>query len=524
MPLSINALPSELLAKIFIEGTQTELDEEEGAWEDQESVDGMDFSDAESESSVSLVATRGSRGQVRGGGAGAGVQSPATPSNEFPTLVSHVCRHWRLVALDAPMLWTTLDFAEGPPYEKSKVWLERSKDCDLDITVDHSEDELATETETAPATYDLRRIMHLISPHVQRWRMIHISVSRKEQMYMVLYDFLYQIGPALRLRSLSLYDNSDDDGSDSEEETFYEVPSEGMIFNDHAPLLSEVCLWGVTLQWRKATFLRELEALELAYHDHTSRPSWEDFATLLLASPDLKALSIADSGPNPGDDLQIQWPEETIPLLSLHKLSVAFVTPMYLDELLCRLEIPSLEELEMDLDGPGTGNLLTSITGKKKNLLRNLRKLKIGALETTPPEVVTLYTPLNSLLSLCLNLSYLNPSYLTLLHEKPSTYLPQLEELVIMGLDDENSDNLKEVIKKRAEVGNKLKKLVLCNQDDIDDADLEWFKGQVVNLELIDNLDDEEVTDSDSEAEGMTIEVDDLWGLGPEDGEFPDMI
>jgi hypothetical protein len=37
MALSVNDLPAELLAKIFLEGTRTEVEEEEGAWEDEES-------------------------------------------------------------------------------------------------------------------------------------------------------------------------------------------------------------------------------------------------------------------------------------------------------------------------------------------------------------------------------------------------------------------------------------------------------------------------------------------------------
>jgi hypothetical protein len=37
MQLSVNDLPAELLAKIFLEGTRTEVEEEEGAWEDEDS-------------------------------------------------------------------------------------------------------------------------------------------------------------------------------------------------------------------------------------------------------------------------------------------------------------------------------------------------------------------------------------------------------------------------------------------------------------------------------------------------------
>jgi len=139
----------------------------------------------------------------------------------------------------------------------------------------------------------------------------------------------------------------------------------------------------------------------------------------------------------------------------------------------------------MSLHEWGLETPLTNISEKKITISKNLRRLEIGELHGLPSKVVTLYTSLNSLLSLTLDLNDLSTGYLTVLYEKPVTYFPQLEELTIMGLNDDNRDNLKEIVKKRAEVGMRPKKLVLCNQDDIGDRDLEWFKDQVDTLGLI---------------------------------------
>ena len=59
----------------------------------------------------------------------------------FKVLVSHVCTRWRTVAIETSTLWTFLDFAEGPPFDKSRTWLERSKGCLLDIELDCTVDE-----------------------------------------------------------------------------------------------------------------------------------------------------------------------------------------------------------------------------------------------------------------------------------------------------------------------------------------------------------------------------------------------
>ena len=46
----------------------------------------------------------------------------------FQVLVSHVCRHWREIALESPTLWTTLSFTEGSPFEKSSIWISDPRD------------------------------------------------------------------------------------------------------------------------------------------------------------------------------------------------------------------------------------------------------------------------------------------------------------------------------------------------------------------------------------------------------------
>ena len=50
----------------------------------------------------------------------------------FPIFVSHVCRHWREVALNSHTLWSTLDFDNVLQLEKLKVFIERAHDLPLE--------------------------------------------------------------------------------------------------------------------------------------------------------------------------------------------------------------------------------------------------------------------------------------------------------------------------------------------------------------------------------------------------------
>lgn len=46
-----------------------------------------------------------------------------------PVLLSHVCSHWRAVALSLPSLWRVLILSKSKPTQKAKAWLQRSHGC-----------------------------------------------------------------------------------------------------------------------------------------------------------------------------------------------------------------------------------------------------------------------------------------------------------------------------------------------------------------------------------------------------------
>src|SRR5258708_32381945 len=160
----------------------------------------------------------------------AGKQGPHLP---FQVLASYVMSgQWCVVAIKTPTLWTYFDFQEGPPFDKSRTWLERSKECPLSIALDctvdsepasesssesdGSEDQADSSSEheliapqdrvampggppLAPlggkenkkssshiSPPDLPVVRDLILPHSARWRVFELMVDDFQLMYGIL--------------------------------------------------------------------------------------------------------------------------------------------------------------------------------------------------------------------------------------------------------------------------------------------------------------------------------------------------
>jgi hypothetical protein len=166
----INRLPPEILSLIFMLGAQdNQLDEDEEA----------DKADEEEDEEEAVVEEDGSI---------------------FTFNVTQVCRHWREVALNTGMLWTKIDFAEGPPFDRTRLWLERSKHAALDVYL-----ELGDSDDTSQID-EVKEILH---PHVPRCTTLSITVTSDEQMRAVVTQFVEgasEVGP--RLNSLTLVDTN----------------------------------------------------------------------------------------------------------------------------------------------------------------------------------------------------------------------------------------------------------------------------------------------------------------------------
>ncbi|KAI0785268.1 hypothetical protein C8Q75DRAFT_776626 [Abortiporus biennis] len=380
----INDLPPELLSRIFELGVEDREEEED----DEEEFDNSDFGDDDEE------------------------EVP------FEILVSHVCKRWREVALEVPTLWTTIDFAEGEPYERTQVYLERSKSALIDISIDVTDDPHDSSDSEEEDEEDSKRqkeivrevelMISLVEPHIYRWRTFEYMVSDYRPMQNVLLR-LGQATSAPELQVLQLYHYEDAD--DYEHFGLPEYKEQDFVlFHGNVPNLRCVALWGVHLNWEKSTFLRGLSDLELAYHASDVRPSYRVFTRIIQDSPKISTLTLCESGPAGGP---VEWLQSliegvnadrvtesstsreispspipsittNISIPSLKELVFAYLDCDYACELLDRLAIPSVVELALDMSDADYTEFMvrlsrpSPLTGKK--VLSGLESFKLSGM------------------------------------------------------------------------------------------------------------------------------------------------
>ncbi|EMD39952.1 hypothetical protein CERSUDRAFT_112189 [Gelatoporia subvermispora B] len=538
---SINELPSELLAHIFLLGTAPYDDDEDDDDIDDGNADEMD-EDEEIDEEQEQQEERDEMAR----------------SMEFEILVSHVCHRWREVALDTPALWTTIDFEEAEPFPKSKAYLERSKGAPLAISIDCCEDEDDDEDEAGddeeqlerhPELERLKKIAEIIIPHVWHWRTFELMVSD----YRIMHLALAQLGrcpSAPMLEGLLLYHYDDND--DIEEFPFQHLREQNFVlFNNNAPKLTHVVLWGVHLNWTQSTFLSNLLELELHYHAFDVRPSYRDFARILKDSPNLNELSLVASGPA---GLPVDWlesvteaaeeaasssgsgkgksisdpapvvPTTTLSLPSITDLSIRYHEPEYILPLMERLALPNLVRLELDFEEADFTDFVNCliaphpVTGKP--LVGGLEALCVKNLPCAKQAVADLYEAMPNLQSLNLSFFYLTEEWYHYLLDPPGTaggssaqgralFLPHLTELITSGL---SGAKMRLLVESRLVRNAPLKHVAMNKEDDVDEYFEDWLKKHVEKFETFEDSSDEDADDVDMD-----------FGLAEDEWEDDDM-
>jgi hypothetical protein len=93
-----------------------------------------------------------------------------------PIVFSHVCRFWRLVALDNSLWWTRIIVT--PPWKLDEVgmFLNRSKERSLDLRIFVNIDLTTTERPIhSPLLDNYENLRNLISPHIHRCRIFRLQ-------------------------------------------------------------------------------------------------------------------------------------------------------------------------------------------------------------------------------------------------------------------------------------------------------------------------------------------------------------
>jgi hypothetical protein len=346
-----------------------------------------------------------------------------TPSSNFQLLASHVCRHWRQIALRTSCLWNILHFREPSHLERAKEFLVRCTASGqlLDILVDT----VAARDHIPGVTLcreEIGQVFGIIVPYVKRWRAFHLKI-RENECKLAARRYLSTCGPAPSLETLQLYHFEDYRTSQNLYLATYRPPV--VVFSNNLPRLKNVSLIGVNLPWARSSFLVRLHHLELALHPDSIRPPYEYWDNMLRNSPELRALSLHYSGPARvayGDHDAKVWPsiKEKISIKTLERLSLTDLDPDYLCLLMERLVMPGLKQLTLDLPDQDFTPFMKLVSG----------------IQTQEPDTLTSGSDTSSLSSPRASSTRSSHSPLVIFPTHlPFPMLARLEHLVIVALE-----------------------------------------------------------------------------------------
>ena len=468
--------------------------------------------------------------------------------------VSHVCAHWRGVALDTPALWSEIDLETGrhagPSLRRASTYLSRTKEYPLSISIDvnqwppddESVDSEQSDDQSPETSAQIRGIMDLLLPHASRWRNFKLTAEVYFHFHTIL-GRLCDARPALLLESLELHHF---DEELEPEPYFFPHPHHKtpfVLFGNHAPSLRHVSLYGVHIDWHNTTFLKNLHSLELSYLSQDVRPSFDRFFTILRSSLELRTLELTMAGPsNPHE-----WPtflppppqndhyhdphvptafvpqshalDEYMILPKLHELRLSYQSPEELVAFFDRVSMPSLHTLEINFEDHQYTDFIQSHLvdppkwqggSSRDPRLTNLKELRITQLPCTPAAIANLYAALVNLETIDFDFNCLDETFWEVLVEEhpgikpPRLLLPALHTMKVKG---SSGSALRQIVGARIQVGLPLKKLVVDLASEIELEDDEWLRERVEGIEYYEGSDDD-YTDDD---ESVSSSVDDAF-------------
>lgn len=516
----INDLPAEILGHIFEIGVMMQEDgedEDEDDWEDM-SIDDEDKNDLTEGSPLSIESCLSS------------IDSTSDEDPPFQILASHVCRHWREVALNLHVLWTTLAFDGCLKLEKSKVFIDRAKGLPLNIYMDCESLEDDTDEEDPPqgvlSQDDLKQILDLIEPEVSHWGEIEFHFDNYDYVQILL-SRLHQLPSAPLLKKFHVFQHGDEESHESN----YDDMINYLPFHGNAPLLESAVFWGIHIDWDNSPcFLRGLRHLELSYHDNDVRPSYTTFIQLIKNSPDLRFLELSLSGPALASGAQFddedQWGPEPFDIPSVHYLTLQFHEPQAASALIQHFYFPNLCGLKLNFDAEDYTSfvykLLVPVKGRPKSILSGLESLEISGLPCNVASAEAMLKQLTKLKTLCLKCygpeelmifqKLIHPSHgreetKAVTETLPDIFCPLLETLTVTLVDE---SLVKRLVTARKTAGVPLKKLRLSNET-VSKETHDWLENQVEVVEYFEPSDSEEEGSEDEDEDEDEVSFSYEW-------------
>jgi F-box-like len=400
---------------------------------------------------------------------GSDIDGASVHVSSFEVMMSHICSHFRNVALDTHKLWRSIDITGVQSIESVTTYISRSDHCGLRVRLDFSAQ--------APSVDELVKF-DVILPHSDRYNRLIIYTVNEPMDNPIVRHFRDRDAPMLEHLSISV------------EEVEGTTTANTGVFLGGAEKLSFVRLRGLAIP----LFRPPLNAVTTLHLEQTS-PLPIHFATflqILTASPFLAHLSVY------GDIVSsLNWPGTVHPidLPNLRSLRICGVSGMIYSGLLLGINAACLDSLvlkdaqEFDLD-----NFWASPSVFK---FPQLHHLTFCDFEFSSHAYVDVFRAFPRITKFATSYSPTTPMILSLLAQPTEVDIPwpDLHTLTFL-LNLYDDDLIKDVVRNREAAGCPLVRLRLGTS--LDPSALRqynWLQENVI-LEEIENLEHWPATDS----------------------------
>ena len=451
----------------------------------------------------------------------------------YQGLISLVCRRWKIVIEGTPLAWANITVLDRQPFTITKRFLRLSGACLINIAINWCIFPLKEERDTLDAyTIDeMGRLFRLLWAEAHRWQSLSVAVEDQLIILYVVQELQWVAVPNLKTLWLSHHDL---------EEPNEDLTPPGMIVKyklfqspPGAPLLRDVTLWGVHVDWSSPFLSSNLRRLALCHHHVDLRPEPQRFFEILSScSETLEELIIESSGPIVNGVDWAPFVSSKIELPNLHILKVAFVTAEYARKMLDIIVARGVEELTLDFDDIGISPLEWNDFVKqlcmggiysKGPMFPALTSLGLLSLPAFPIYLAGLLCFYPQITSLMINFNYVDddlldalaapipksgvPSeWVTILNSQVAQYqtvdesvgrikwlCPELRKLKVYGVCGEQ---LLPVVEGRKQGGVPLKELRYADTCTLKMSDRAWLKA---NLEVFEEFEDDEDEDDEDD-------------------------
>ncbi|OCH93866.1 hypothetical protein OBBRIDRAFT_789903 [Obba rivulosa] len=245
-------------------------------------------------------------------------------SSQSLIAASHVCRHWRSVAIDNARLWTRVelvgcdDSRRTSSFEQALVFVRRSKGAILDIEISGSWGE------------QLRSLLSLLKRNMHRVRSLTCCLRGFPEMVRVISDFKTLKAPELEVLSLH--------------STAKHLNVGQLLTKERTPSLRSLTLVRVCHDWSQCINLTHLSITD---HDPRGK-KWNlhQFFNVLAQCPQLRTLAVL-SGVIPDD---APLPKQTIILPDLLEVRLEELSMTAIQSFLTHTRLPPTARLVLSPD------------------------------------------------------------------------------------------------------------------------------------------------------------------------------